>query len=216
LNDDNFDHELATVSVNATTDDKPIFLIAEVGIDDSKPNIRTQLDDVDVLPDETTQSYDFEGGQKDIGRWTLTTITDPQISGIHTIDIDAGNTGGKGSQFVEQTSLIAVLMSAEAIVPEVETVCMEVRLMSVDVGEDLSSSVVPTHTPYKEVCSSTIGGADILRTFVFNFNSTENPFEAEEVGIVQLKRHSDNSTSDNYNGKVFTLFGELQWVVATP
>ncbi len=218
LTDDNFDHEVATISINSNTDDKKILVIAGVGIETPNPNLRTQLDDVDILPDETSQSYDWEDdiGGDDIGQWTLTTITDPVLNGTHTIDIDAGVSGGKGSQFIEQRSLVAVLMEAEPILPSIETVCMEVRLMSVDIGEDLSSSIVPTHTPYKEVCASTIGGADILRTFVFNFNSTENPFEPEEVGIVQLKRHSDNSTSDNYTGKVFTLFGELQWIVESP
>lgn len=212
---DDFDHELATISLNATTDDKDMWIIAGVGIEDPTVNLRTQLDDTDVLPDETLQSYDWESkiGGGDIGQWTLTTITDPILIGTHTVDIDGGSSGGKGSQFVEQTSLMAVMLTAELLIPDVETVCMEVRLMSVDVGEDLSSSIVPTHTPYKEVCATTLGGADILRTFVFNFNNTENPFEPEEVGIIQLKRHGDNSTNDNYNGKVFTLFGELQWIV---
>lgn len=218
LTDDNFDHEVATISLDSNIDDKKILVIAGVGIESSNPNIRTQLDDVDILPDETLQSYDWESdnGKDNIGRWTLTTITDPVLNGTHTIDIDAGTSGGKGSQFIEQRSLVAMLLQAEPITPTVETVCMEVRLMSVDIGEDLSSSIVPTHTPYKEVCATTIGGADILRTFVFNFNSTENPFEPEEVGMIQLKRYSDNSTNDNYNGKVFTLFGELQWIVETP
>ena len=210
-----FGAELASISVNATSDDRNIFIIAGTTIEDPNPNIRTQLNNVDVLPDETLQSYNWENdiGGDDFGRWTLTTITDPVLSGTHTVDLDAGSSGGKGTQFVEQSSLMAVVLSAELLIPELETVCMEVRLMSVDVGEDLSSSIVPTHTPYKEVCASTIGGADILRTFVFNYNNTENPFEPEEVGIIQLKRHGDNSTNDNYNGKVFALFGELQWIV---
>ena len=215
LNGGDFDTELATVSLNATTDDKNMLIIAGVGIETSNPNLRTQLDDLDVLPDETFQSYDWEDqiGKDDIGRWTLTTIANPILSGTHTVDVDGDKSGGKGSQFVEQTSLMAVILEAEPLIPAVETVCMEVRLMSVNVGEDLSSSVVPTHTEYKEVCSGTVGGADILRSFVFNFNNTENPFEPEEVGILQLKRHGDNSTNDDYNGKVFALFGELQWIV---
>lgn len=215
LTGDDFTHELATLSINATTDDKNMLIIAGVGIETSNPNLRTQLDDSDVLPDETFQSYDFESriGGDDIGQWTLTTIADQVLSGIHTIDIDGGKSGGKGSQFVEQRSLMAVMLEAEPLAPAIETVCMEVRLMSVNIGEDLSSSIIPTHTEYKEVCSGTVGGADILRTFVFNWNATENPFEPEEVGVLQLKRHSDNSTNDNYNGKVFALFGELQWIV---
>ena len=210
-----FGEILATGVLNATTDDKNVFIIAQTVVEDPNPNIRTQMDQVDILPDETFQSYNWNDdiSNDDFYAWTLTTITDPVLSGIHTFDLDAGKSQGKGSQFVEQSSLAVVILEAEPLTPTIETVCMEVRLMSVDIGEDLSSSVVPTHTPYKEVCSGTVGGADILRTFVFNFNATENPFEPEEVGILQLKRHSDNSTSDNYNGKVFALFGELQWIV---
>lgn len=218
LDENDFDLEIDTVTIETVSDDNRILVLADVGIETPNPNLRTQLDDVDVLPDETSQSYNWEDdiNENDIGRWTLTTISDPLVSGNHTLDLDGGVSGGKGSQFVTQRTLVEVTMRAEPIIPTQETVCMEVRLMSVDVGEDLSSSIIPTHTDWKEVCSSTVGGADILRTFVFNFNSTENPFESEEVGIVQLKRHSDNSTSDNYTGKVFTLFGELQWIVETP
>lgn len=210
-----FAHQLDTVNISSTTSDKRLFVLSDVGVLESPPNLRTQLDNVDVLPDETTQSYNWESdiNAQDVGRWALSTISDPVSIGVHTLDIDGGHSGGKNTQFVSQRTLATFLLEAETVIQPIHDVCMEVRLMSVDVGEDLSTAIVPTFGAWKEVCATTTGGADILRTLVFTFNSTENPFEPEEVGMVQLKRYGDNSTSDDYTGKVFGLFGELQWVV---
>ncbi len=215
---DDFTSELASLNVTSNSDDKKILVIAEVGITKPLMNLRGQIDQVDILPDETLQSYDWEDdlANSDIARWTLTTITSPVSNATHVIDLDGGKSGGKGTKEIVQTSLVAFILESFPPAPVAETVCMEVRLMSVDVGEDMSSSISPTHTPFKEACATTLGGADILRTLVFNFNATENPFESEEVGVIQLKRHSDNSTSDDYVDKVFVLFGELQWVVEDP
>jgi hypothetical protein len=209
---------LANATVTSTTDGRSIFIIGGFGVEDShKVEVRIQLDDVDTIPDQTTQSYDFdqENSQFDVNRWEKFSV-ESMLNGTHVIEMEASEGSNQGT-FAPYRSLTAILLEKPVTPPPpVETACMEVRLMSVDEGEDLSNAILPTFGAWKEVCASTSGGADILRTFVFTFNSTENPFEAGDVGIIQLKRDPLVSASDNYIGKVFTLFGELQWVIVPP
>jgi hypothetical protein len=215
--------EVDTVNITALTDQSKVLVLADIGVDQAPIKLRTQIDNSDVLPDETFQEYNFQDdiSNTDITRWGRTAMENSVTNGTHFIDVDGSDNGGKGAQFVTQRSLVGIVMSGNTtgIIPPTngtdpsETVCFDLRLMSVDVGEDLSSSIVPTHGDWYESCATTVGGADLLRTITWTFNSTINPFEPEEVGIVQLKRHGDNSTSDDYSGKAFALFGELQWIV---
>jgi hypothetical protein len=210
----------ATGTVKSFPTDGELFVLADIGVDNDLLEARVQVDQVDMLPDFTTDSYDFNGevNGQDISRWGFAGIENVMM-GNHTIDVDTSD--GGGGSVVTQATMVGFMLDATEIIvngttspPPPATICMEVRLMSVAVNEDLSTGIVPTFGDWKEVCGTTAGGADILREFTFNFNATENPFNAEEVGIIQLKRHSDNSTRDDYVGKVFSLFGELQWVVA--
>jgi len=211
--------QVNTISLNSTADDSEVFVLANIGMSDDGIGLRTQFDNSDtpLITDQTTQAYLFnsEINGQDVSRWSLTAMANGVTNGIHTIDVDGEKTGA-GVHNVQGRSLLGILMRGNTTgvlpPPPPETVCMELRLMSVDVGEDLSSSITPTHGDWYEQCATTLGGADILRTFTWNFNATVNPFEPEEVGIVQLKRHSDNSTSDDYDGTVFVMFGELQWI----
>lgn len=210
---------LANVTLTSSTDGRSVFIVGDTGIEFGRnTEVRIQLDDVDTIPDQTLQSYDFdhEYGSNDIDRWQKSSI-ESMLNGTHIIEMEASEGANQPPSFAPYRSLTAILLEKPAVIPpNIEITCMEVRLMSVDEGEDLSNAILPTFGSWKEVCASTSGGADILRTLVFTFNSTEIPFEAGDVGIIQLKRDPLVSASDNYLGKVFALFGELQWVVVPP
>ena len=211
-----------TVGTNPLLEDRDLFILADIGIDSEKMiEVRVQLDDVDVVPDQTTQSYDFEDPIKkdDINRWTLASIVDTPSIGNHTIDVDVSdgedcgdNKAGDPKCFITQISMFSALLETGGVSPEGQTVCMQIRLMSVDVGEDLDAGITPTFGAFQEECLNTAGGADILRKFVWTVNSTSNPFEAGEVGILQLRRNAPTNFLDDFTGKVFGLFGELEWI----
>jgi len=210
-----FETEINSVDISVSTDDKSVLIINDFGVFDSEMvEFRTQLDNVDTIPDQTTQSYDFqeENSALDTVRVARSSI-EPLSIGNHTITVDASEVNGDSD--AQERTLTAIVLEIDTPQPPLSTACLELRLMSVGVGEDLSSGIVPTFDSYREVCAISSGGADILRTFTWNYNSTEIPFEAGDVGVVQLKR-SSNSTNDDYIGKVFGLFGELQWIVVDP
>lgn len=208
--------EIAEVSITATSDDRQAWIIGDFSIEQGRTTeVRVQMDNVDTIPDQTTQSYDFdhEYGSNDRERWQKSSI-EPVTNGTHIIEIDVSEGANQPSSFATHRSLTAILLEEPVTNSTgLETACMEVRLMSVDEGEDLSTVVSPTFGDWKKVCATTTGGADILRTFTFPFNSTEIPFEAGDVGMVQLKRDPIDNVDDDYIGKLFALFGELQWVV---
>lgn len=215
-----FGTEIAQVNITATSDDRSIWIISDFGIQFGRnTEVRVQLDDVDTVADQTSQSYDFdhEYGSFDIERWQKVSI-EPVLNGTHFITLDVSEGANQPPSNALERSLTVLLLESPALQPtnQTDTACMEVRLMSVDEGEDMSNFVIPTFGDFKEVCATTSGGADILRTLVFNFNTTEIPFQAGDVGIVQLKRDPIDSQSDDYIGKMFALFGELQWIVIPP
>lgn len=203
--------------INNPIDNAEMLILADFGIKDvlKRTNARVQIDDVDTVPSQTFQQYEFDTFDKsDNNRWGMISI-EPVMAGTIKIDLDASE-AESDNQFATMRSLTAITLFGEALV-STETVCFEVRLMGVPVGDDLSSEITPTFTPYKEECVIVSGGADILRTLTFTFNATENPFNAEEVGVVQVKRDPiDPFDQDDYIGKIFVLFGELQWVVVLP
>ncbi len=210
------------LGTNPLLEDRDFLVLADIGIDAEKQiEVRVQLDDVDVIPDQTTQSYDFEDpvSKTDVNRWTLISIIDTPTIGNHTLDVDVsdGETcdddkAGNPKCFITQISMFGALLEANATSPEGQTVCMQIRLMSVDVGEDLDAGITPTFGAFQQECLNTAGGADILRKFVWTVNSTSNPFEAGEVGVLQLRRNAPTNLLDDFTGKVFGLFGELEWI----
>ena len=210
-----YETELNSVNVQSTTDDKSLLIINDFSIDESEMvEFRAQLNGADTIPDQTTQSYDFQEEYTALDTVRVARVSiEPIGIGNHTITVDASEVNGNSD--AKERSLTAIVLEIDTPQPPLSTACLELRFMSVGVGEDLSSGIVPTFDSYKEICAISSGGADILRTFTWNYNSTEIPFEAGDVGVVQLKR-SSNSTNDDYIGKVFGLFGELQWIVVTP
>ena len=203
--------------INNPIDNAEMLILADFGVKNvlKKTNARVQIDDVDTVPSQTFQQYEFDTFDKsDNNRWGLWSI-EPVMAGMIKIDLDASE-AEFDSQSATMRSLTAITLFGEPVVTQ-DRVCFEVRLMGVPVGDDLSSGVTPTFTPYKEECIVVSGGADILRSLTFTFNATENPFNAEEVGVVQVKRDPiDLFDQDDYIGKIFVLFGELQWVVVPP
>jgi len=211
-----FGNELNFI-INNPIDNAQMLILADFGVKDviKRTNARVQINDVDTVPSQTSQQYEFDTfDASDNNRWGMISI-EPVMSGNIKIDIDASE-AEQDNQFATMRSLTAITLFGEAVSTQ-ERACFEVRLMGVPVGDDLSSGVVPTFTPYKEECIVVTGGADILRSLTFTFNVTENPFNAEEVGVIQVKRDPiDPLDLDDYIGKIFVLFGELQWVVVPP
>lgn len=220
-----FGGEVAEININPNSSDKDTVILSDFGIfnllqsPDAQPyNIRVQADNVDTLPSQTTNQYDFmkAWSNNDTNRWALVTVENLDNS-THSLETDVSSAFSDSAQpQAIHRSMVAFTLEAEDIPsPDPLTSCMFLELMSVKVGEDLSVLVSPTFTTPQEVCVTTSGGADILRTFTWNFNSTEIPFEAEEVGMVKLSRQLNN-TNEDFTGTVFGLFGELQWVKTTP
>ena len=217
-----FGDEIAEISISPTASDRDTIIISDFGIlnllsaPEAQPyNIRVQADNVDTLPSQTANTYDFikAWDNNDTNRWALVTVENLDNS-THTLETDISSVfSDSANPQALHRSMIAFTLEAEfPPPPPLRTACMFLKLMSVAVGEDLSVAISPTFGVNKEECVATTGGADILRTFTWNFNTTEIPFQAEEVGIVKLSRNSTNP-NDDYTGKVFGLFGELQWQV---
>jgi len=203
--------------INNPIDNAELLILADFGIKDvfKRTNARVQINDTDTVPSQTFQQYEFDTFDKsDNNRWGMISI-EPIMNGTFKIDLDASE-AEEDNQIATMRSLTAITLFGEPVLSQ-DRVCFEVRLMGVPVGDDLSSEVVPKFTPFKEECIVVAGGADILRSLTFTFNSTENPFNAQEVGVIQVKRDPiDSFDLDDYIGKIFVLFGELQWVVVPP